>query len=344
MPNIIVHQENLISASSDFEAIQLWLSVTTNGSPNTFISYQKESSRLIVWLSENKLNLNDLKLEHLIAFAQFLQSPPLSMIGSPRPRSHPDWKPFAKPLSPRSAYYTMTVIGGLLGFLEDSKYLKNNPMPLFIRVSRNSALKSAKKVARRKPIESDIQTIIKNYLLRCEGDIEIMRGRWLVSLFIYSGLRLSEVASLKMKNFVNEKGNWYISVTGKGNKQRMIAIPKIVMEELAIYRKFLGLNAIPQKEDIFVIGNKKNGCGLTSRGLSLALHRFLLKIETDLNINSIAKVHPHLFRHTAATSWLVNGASLADVRDQLGHSSISTTSLYVTPDNQQRHKSIERAS
>jgi len=337
-----------IYASTDEDAVKTWLAVTTNGSPNTLQSYRKEVSRLMSWCKVNNLQIPDIKLEHLIEFVKFLQNPPLSMIGSPKHIGHIDWKPFSKPLSPRSAYYSVTVVGGMLGFLEDAGYIQSNPMRLFVRISRNSASKASRINARRKPIPVDAQEVLSRCLLECVGEFDVVRGRWLVNLFFHSGLRLSEVASIRMKDFFKEKEAWYLKVKGKGSKERIVVIPSIIIRELAIYRHFLGLSDTPSlSEEMFVVGNQYHpNTGITARGLSLAIHRFLLYLEIKFNLEPglFIKIHPHLFRHTAATKWLNNGATLADVREQLGHGSIATTSLYVTPENSQRHKSIENAS
>jgi site-specific recombinase XerD len=117
------------------------------------------------------------------------------------------------------------------------------------------------------------------------------------------------------------------------------------------YRAFYGLPELPMPGDdrplILRLSGKAEA--LKRSGLNAALKNTLKMADAWLAeqghplAGQLASIHAHLFRHTAATHWLDNGANLADVRDNLGHDDISTTSIYVNPDKSRRFEGIKNA-
>jgi len=150
-----------------------------------------------------------------------------------------------------------------------------------------------------KPIEkSDIFTIVKN----CSFEQKV------IILFIYSyGVRISELGMLKLEDIKDE----WITVTGKGSKQRQIpsndTINKIVSKYIKENKPTLYL---------FEKENKK----LTNRQLQY-------RVTTAFKIAGI-KVTPHQLRHSFATDLLNNGARINDISQLLGHSSLKATGIY----------------
>src|SRR6185312_17013269 len=92
--------------------------------------YRKEAERLILWaIVERGRALSSLTTEDAVAYRAFLRRPgPRGRwVGPPRPRTAPDWRPFAGNLSPRSAAYALSVLGALFRWLIEKRYVLANP-------------------------------------------------------------------------------------------------------------------------------------------------------------------------------------------------------------------------
>lgn len=130
----------------------------------------------------------------------------------------------------------------------------------------------------------------------------------LIIVMLYTlGLRISELSSLKISDVKNE----WVSVIGKGNKQREIPLLAQTYELIEKYKKSFS----PR---VFIF--EKNGAKLSENSLRYILISLFKKIGLH--------VTPHMLRHSYATSLLNNGARIADVSELLGHSSMATTQIY----------------
>ncbi len=150
------------------------------------------------------------------------------------------------------------------------------------------------------------------------SDLDI-RNRAIFELLYASGLRVSELVSLKV-NDLNFSDNSII-VLGKGNKERIVYFNETTSTSLKEYldrsRGILLKNN--QSNSLFI---NKNGTSLTQRGVQFILKDKWKKIMQFQNIT------PHQFRHTFATHLLENGMDLRVLQELLGHQNLSTTQVY----------------
>ncbi len=150
------------------------------------------------------------------------------------------------------------------------------------------------------------------------------RDRCIMELFYSSGLRVSELVSLD-RDMV-DVDNLVIKVKGKGKKERIVPITKNEAEWLTAYLKHSERHKdmdghLGQVDEKAVFLNKL-GTRLTSRSVDR-------KFDKYLTASGLAgKVTPHTIRHTIATHWLENGMDLKTIQILLGHSSLSTTTIY----------------
>jgi site-specific recombinase XerD len=156
--------------------------------------------------------------------------------------------------------------------------------------------------------------------------LDTKKSKLMVSLMYATGLRVSELVSLKINDFdFNEKTGFVRQ--GKGKKDRIFNIPSFLLEELKEHVE----NQLKLKNEFLFTGN--NG-KLTERNLqkivSLAAKRAGIK----------KSVHCHTLRHSFATHLLENGTDIRSIQILLGHSSIATTELY-THISQEKLKSIK---
>ena len=150
------------------------------------------------------------------------------------------------------------------------------------------------------------------------------RNRCMVELLYATGMRISELLNLTLKDLNIKMG--FIKVIGKGNKERMIPIGSYVGEILEQYINDYRAE-FNIKNDSLLFFNK--------HGQRLSRVEFYSILQTIVNSTSITKkVSPHTFRHTFATHLLENGADLRSIQELLGHSDISTTTIYTHISNQ----------
>lgn len=143
------------------------------------------------------------------------------------------------------------------------------------------------------------------------------RNRILLRLLYASGGRVSEIAGLKWRDTQErENGTGQVTLFGKGEKTRVVLLSADTWKELMAIRGDAGIN------DPVFVSRKKQG-HLTATQI------FRIVKAAAGRAGITGAISPHWFRHAHASHSLDRGASLAVVRDTLGHSSIAITSRYV---------------
>lgn len=166
------------------------------------------------------------------------------------------------------------------------------------------------------PSQSDIDPILK------------ARDRSILELFFSTGMRVSELASLK-KNQINLDRDEF-SVRGKGDKVRVVFLSHQARHWL---KEYLGARG-DESPYMFVRHDRaKSGQAdvgpLTPRSIERLVKRYSVMAGIP------KKVSPHTLRHSFATDLLMNGADIRSVQAMLGHASITTTQVYTHVTNQQ---------
>ena len=150
------------------------------------------------------------------------------------------------------------------------------------------------------------------------GDsFELLRDHIIIELFYVTGIRRAELIGLKDVDvdFSFET----IQVTGKRNKQRLIPFSDGMKQSLEQYIAVRNKEVGNQSGYLFV---KNNGEPL----YPMLVHRI---VTSNLQqIETLAKVSPHVLRHSFATGMLNNGADINAVKELLGHASLAATEIY----------------
>lgn len=150
-----------------------------------------------------------------------------------------------------------------------------------------------------------------------------LRDRTMLELIYASGLRVSELVSLKVFNL--SLSDHVLRVFGKGNKERLVPYGEFASLWL---RRYLGqarteLLAGQQSEDLFVT---QRG---STPGCAMSRVMFWMLVKKYAVLSGIAQpISPHTLRHAFATHLLNHGADLRAVQMLLGHADISTTTIY----------------
>tara|TARA_A100001037_G_C15136253_1_gene631309 strand:+ start:1905 stop:2831 length:927 start_codon:yes stop_codon:yes gene_type:complete len=148
-----------------------------------------------------------------------------------------------------------------------------------------------------------------------------LRIACIVELLYSTGLRISELAGLKLNNL--DENQQVLRVLGKGGKERMVPIGEPATAALKSYLDV---------RQYFIQNNENTDWLFPSRGASGHLTRrriaqILKELAIAANI-APSKVSPHVLRHAFASHLLANGADLRSVQLLLGHADISTTEIY----------------
>lgn len=350
-----------ISALNDIDAVKAWLARFAD-TKTTFDNYRKEAERLLLWSTvQLQKPISSLTHEDLLAYQHFLAAPQpaarwVMRDGRKFGRTHPEWRPFAGPLSPSSQRQAFIILNTLFSWLVNAGYLAGNPLSL----SRQRTRKAKPRVTRY--LDEDLWIEVKLTIdsMPKETDRELeryLRTRWLFSLLYLCGLRISEVVGNTMGGFFcrrdkNGEDRWWLEITGKGDKTRIVPATNELMVELARYRREKGLPPFPTHAEniplLLPIGTQHRQM---TRG---AVHALVKQVFSDTasrlrlrgaNFEPLATrveaASAHWLRHTAGSHMANRNLDLRHVRDNLGHESISTTSGYLHSTDDARHRDTE---
>lgn len=151
------------------------------------------------------------------------------------------------------------------------------------------------------------------------------RNRCMIELLYSSGLRVSELCNLTLQSINIHKK--FVKCIGKGNKERIVPMNQTVCNYLTDY--------IENYRDELNKKNNSNYLFIDRKGNPIKRDNFyhiLQKIVKNAGIHK--HVTPHTLRHTFATHLLENNADLRAIQEMLGHSDISTTTIYTHVSNQ----------
>jgi len=165
-----------------------------------------------------------------------------------------------------------------------------------------------------------------------EDDLLSLRDHAILELFYSSGLRLAELVSLDFNTL--DLANGTISVTGKGNKTRIVPVGSHAVSAIQTWLTARTTIAKSGQNALFIT---KQGNRLTPRAIQYRLKEWAIK----QGINS--DVHPHMLRHSFATHVLQSSGDLRAVQEMLGHANISTTQVYTHLDFQHLSKVYDQA-
>lgn len=262
-------------------------------SDNTIISYQDDLKELASVLNNNIIDINE---EDIKKYLNYLYD---------------------------KSYNKNTISRKLSGVRSFYNYLYNHDI---IKTNYFTDVHNPKKI---RSLPHYLKTSEIDKVLDNTNEVTLYgeRNKLIVELLYVTGLRVSELVNIKLKDI--DKYNKSIKILGKGSKERIVYYEdncsKLLNKYLNNTRKELDKNS---SEYLLLnkFGNKLST-------------RMIRNILNDLTIGtSIEQIYPHMIRHTFATTMLNNGADLMTVKELLGHESINTTSIYTHVTNEQIRK------
>ncbi len=224
-------------------------------------------------------------------------------------------------LSGRSLQRLLSATRSFYRFLAREGWVQSNP----------ALAVQAPRAGRRLPQTLDTEQV--SALLEVEGDEPLdIRDRAMMELIYSSGLRVSELVSLNMRDI--DLADASLVVTGKGNKMRQLPIGRLAVQAI---RQWLGVRQGLAAPDETALFTGQRGKRLTTRAVEQRLRKRGEQQGTQ------GRVYPHRLRHSFASHLLESSGDLRAVQELLGHANISTTQIYTHLDFQHLMEVYEQA-
>jgi site-specific recombinase XerD len=371
-----------IETDNDHGAIERWLAAACPNR-HTRRAYAREAERLLLWcVAEKNLPMSSLTVDGCIEYREFLHAlgdekapwpwrRPRAHWLAPRaslPRTSPLWKPFApQPMNPGSIQRALIILRALFDWLVARHYLLGNPWAAVNL--KGAAQRRRGDMARREVQRRSLGDAERGYVLAAleeiEGEERRLRARVVVQFAMYTGLRVDELARSRvgdLEPFVLKDGTerHLLHVVGKGGKPRTVTVPLLADQVLQSYLARRGAADWSREHAqgqplVAAIGAFEGGASKTSAPLTPGrLHEIakwvfdraagLAEAEADEEAaGRLRKASMHWLRHTFGTEL---GRGRVDVRTimvEMGHSDVSTTLLYISPDHQARFEQVDGA-
>lgn len=274
-----------------------YLQYERNASPHTIRNYHSDLVQFRDFLADGKkdaeVDVNSVKALRIRAFLSHL---------------------FEKREKKSSIARKLAAIRAFYKFLTRERLISENPAEAV------STPKLEKKLPRIMT-EEEMNTFLDRVAQAAQGgDTSILRDRAIMEMLYASGLRVSELAGLDLRN-VNF-GDAFVLVRGKGDKERIVPFGSKARGALEAYlpvREKLLRETRTGSQALFL---NVHGRRLTTRSIDRILKQYVRMYGPNV------KVSPHSLRHAFASHLLAEGADLRAIQEMLGHKSLATTQKY----------------
>ncbi|MBL4798226.1 MAG: site-specific integrase [Oleispira sp.] len=355
-----------------------------NGSLATFNSYRREVERLLQWSwFVQEKTLPELRRLDIEEYLTFCQQPPLAWIGTKqvaRFKNHqgerainPDWRPFVCQvtkvesqlghtpdtkqfkLSQKSLQAIFSILSTFFNYLLQEDYGELNPVALIRQKSKYLQTHAYKEPIRR---ISNLQWdfVIETAELNAEKNPkQHERSLFIMNCLFAMYLRISELVADERSTPVmgdfraDVDNNWWLQVTGKGNKVRLITVSDEMLAVLKRYRTHLGLSALPHISEPTPLIAKVKGSGpvTSTRQIRFIVqycfdqaHQRMQEQGLKEEALELKAATVHWLRHTGISED-VKHRPKEHVRDDAGHASMATTDRYIDTEMRERHASAK---
>ena len=279
-----------------------YIKLEKNYSDYTEISYEIDLFKYDEYLKAQKLNYLRVKYKNISDFIIYLQ------------KCNYKSTTINRIISTLKSFY---------GFLEKNHKISTNPFNLV------NSLKTPKKLPNYFKYQ-EFTTMIDSL----ENTSLDIRNRLILELLLATGIRVSELANIKLIDIDDNAKE--IKIFGKGNKERIVYYGSYASMALQDYLNSSRKILLKDKESDYLLINN-NGNKLTVRGIRLVIDKIVKKSCIK------SKVSPHTFRHSFATLMLNEGCNIKSVQELLGHASLSTTGIYTHLTNEEIRREYLKA-
>lgn len=281
---------------------------------------------------QRKLSPHTLKayrhdLDHLSAFASLAEGDvPVASIDRSLVRR---WLASMELARPRTVRRRLATLKSMFSCLERHGNLSENPLGGFrseVRVGQ-----SLPRTVARSTVRSLLRAVRVQTRTSPAAEHQKACDIALLELLFATGMRVSEVVATNLGDLDMERLT--ISVRGKGNREREIPIVcDPLRESLSLHLSQREVQGATPEDPVFV---NRLGRRMSDQSIRAVLRRHSAKVGSR-------RITPHMLRHTVATLLLEEGADLRHIQRLLGHSSITTTTIYVQVSERSQRRVLER--
>lgn len=283
-----------------FQQYLVHLKVNQGKSQRTISAYERDLKQYISWLEENDIHDTKKIKPHLIQ--QYL----------------------VEQQEVKSSNSVVRMAASIRSFHQDLAFMYDEADPsLTIEVHRNQETL---------PVYCTVEEITRLMGSFDDTDPKQYTDHALLEIIYACGLRVSECVSLTLNRVDLDTG--MLRVLGKGNKERLVPIPKGSISFLKYYRDIIRNGYLKKKTNLFFIN--QYGRKVTTK----YVENLLIEKCAECNFNK--HITPHKLRHSYATHLLQGGADLRSIQEMLGHSDIQTTQIYTHVQNRQVFEAYEK--
>lgn len=278
-----------------------YLALDRQFSKNTVAAYTADSAEYLSYCAENNADYKVVPPGFLEEYIYHLKS--------------------VKNLSPRTVFRKTEAVKCFYKFLLIGGVITDDPCKFLLSPRLSRKIPS--------PLSREEMELLLAFPARTFAELRTLA---VLHLFYACGLRVSELAALRLEN-INLKENWVLAM-GKGGKQRFVPVNNAALAALGAY--------LDERERVFAkkTADSEIFVGRGGKKISrMSVWRDIAGLGRAAGITR--PLHPHLFRHTFASHLLVGGADLRSVQEMLGHANLDTTQIYTHLDVSQikeKHK------
>ncbi len=224
------------------------------------------------------------------------------------------------PLSAASMNRALATLRSMYRYAEEREIVERNPTRAV------KPLKAPKPLAHFVPEAKMAETIERTTrateaaeAAEAAEDLTLDRDALIVEFLYLTGLRLSEVAAIRLSSFSADYQQ--LKVVGKGGKERIVPIVPSLRQKI--------LSHISQNKERLICIRASNSLFLSNRGSALStssIYRIVRRRLSEADVTG--RKSPHVLRHTFATHLLNRGADIRVIQELLGHSSLQATERY----------------
>jgi integrase/recombinase XerD len=269
-------------------------------------TYKHALDQFVTWAEARKVaHWRDVQFADLMAYLEFQRNRPQRDA-----KSEGDSTTAAAPkLSAATLYLHVAALRSFFRFAEQEGFVPKNP-------TENLTLPRRWKTLPKSLSEGEIGRLLQP---PTEATPANLCTHAILEVAYASGLRLAELRGLRLEQVHLEAG--FLSVIGKGNKQRVVPMGSKAQAALQRY--------LTAGRPELVKPRSPSAVFLTGRGTAFAHVTMWKRITDHVRAAGIEKhVTPHMLRHSFATHLMEHGADLRVIQELLGHASINTTEIY----------------
>lgn len=315
----------------------------TDGDPvfskTTQGSYIKEYRRLLVFCSLKHKDILSLNHEDTQDYISFLKNPPSHLISNKKlPATHEDWAPFNTQLSGSSIRQAIAPLKSFWTYLTRIGYISINPWALLY--TKTNKVRNESALRRLRVVPTDLVIEALSFLKESEPTRQLSRQRWLFTMYLYTGSRLSDITKHTTDSFqlnsLKSKTFWVFNHRSKGDVFHSTPIPKVLIEELKRYRLSLGKPDFPLEPEPLVFNLTGNNALLHRSTIHNEMKRLFKAISKHI-ANKKGAEYASVFEK-ASTHWLkhsfvsialdVSNGDIRSVTDLARHADWKTTKQY----------------